>query len=152
MFWTAAKSDIEDPLMHELVMDVASQMSTIMLHARFSVDSHFENLVHAGVKDAGKDNYSCYLPSIRHEGMVADGLLVKSAFNMINKQNDKTKLFALGLTGVDMNDRSDQVSVAKLLGDNLMEPSSFMVFVDPTNVTKEEKFYLPMGFQKMKLG
>jgi len=131
MFWTAAKSDIDDPLMHEFVMDVATKLAAVRCHARLSMHSHFENLVLHGVKDVSKAVYSCYLPSVRHKGVVADSMYMKSAVAILNLQDDKNKVFTLGLAGVDTNDKCSLVSVVKLLGDTLNEPSAFMVLADP---------------------
>tara|TARA_R110001583_G_scaffold85368_6_gene223722 strand:- start:4798 stop:5226 length:429 start_codon:yes stop_codon:yes gene_type:complete len=133
MYWTVAKGDIDNPLMCEYAIDFACDMAKLGAHARLSVASHFEDVIRTAIdseNNAGS-KYSCYLPSVRHKGTVADGNQYISAFKAFENQNDKDFVFSLGLTGVDLNERNSLVSVNKLLGDKLEAPSSFLLLAEP---------------------
>lgn len=133
MYWTVAKGDIDDPLMCEYAIDFALNMAKLGAHARLSIYSHFEDIVRSALNVEGGviEPFSCYLPSIRHKGTVADGKRYISAFKSFKNQNDKGFVFSLGLSGVDLNERNSLVSVNKLLGDKLTTPSSFLLLAEP---------------------
>ena len=133
MYWTVGKSDIDDPLMCEYAIDFALGMARLGAHARLSVNSHFEHIVRSALDFEGEGNWplSCYLPSIRHKGAIADGERYISAFKSFKNQNDKGFVFSLGLSGVDLSERNSLVSVNKLLGDKLKTPSSFLLLAEP---------------------
>ena len=133
MYWTVAKGDIDNPLMCEYAIDLAINMAESGAHARLSVDSQFEEIILSALKsnECPADSFTCYLPSIRNKGLVIDNKRYISAYKSYKDQNDKGFVFSLGLSGVDLQERSSLVSVSKLLGDKLNAPSSFLLLAEP---------------------